>query len=303
LRSSTLKLILNSATGFSITEVLIGGGILAGVALASAQLFKDQKFAQKRIEYDQKLVIYHQNLSKTINLPANCNATVKGIIPSAGAIPTQSITELATCSGGCIDTNADPNDQSFDAWTPGAYARTPFVTVNDWTDASRIWQVSGIQVTGRNTSGNVNLRINYTLNPNIPGTRTVSKDIVLNTRFDSAGNFRECLNPQESSVNNLQNDLCKSLNLSEGTATSDGRLARWDDATQTCIVDGSKDCSGVPGTQIDGIGADGTVSCKPMVSPTDAAVLQNTTVANCAPPLKPQIYFDTITKTMRVRCI
>lgn len=29
--------------GFSITEIMVGGGILAGVALATAQMFKDQK--------------------------------------------------------------------------------------------------------------------------------------------------------------------------------------------------------------------------------------------------------------------
>jgi Tfp pilus assembly protein PilV len=293
--------VVNSTAGFSLIEVMIGASILAGIGLTSAHLFKESRQAQKRIEFDQQLETYHQTLAKNMNNPANCNATLKQYVPSGSAITSQNINTLYRCTSGCLDNNATA-DLSFDAYTPGAYGGTPMIAVTNYTDASNIWRVDQINMSGRNNSGNIFFKINYTLNPRIPGSRTISRDIVVNTRF-SGGQFKECVNSQESSINNLQNDLCKSLNLSEAIVASDGRMARWDDATQTCIVDGSKDCSTTPGMQVDGIGTDGIVRCKPIVNNTDAAALQNPAVVTCAPTERTQAYFDTATKTLRIRCL
>lgn len=292
---------LRSNSGFSLTEVMIGGGILAGVALASAQLFKDQKTSQKKIENDQKLIMFHQNLSKQMNLAENCNTTMKQFVTAGNSIPSQTIPALYRCTANCKDTNSTAN-RSFDAFTAGAYTGVPMLTTGDYIDGTETWKVAKIAVVGRSTTGNITLKLDYQTNPKVTTAKTVTKDITINTRFNG-GQFKECVNSQESSVNNLQNDLCKALNLSEGIASSDGRMARWDEPTQTCIVDGAKDCSTIPGMQIDGISTDGTVHCQPITNNTDAQAIENTASQTCNPPMKPQAYYDTAAKKMSIRCV
>jgi hypothetical protein len=297
---------LTSASGFSLVEIMIGGGILAGVALASAQLFKDQKFAQKKIDHDQRLALYHQNLVKTMSRAANCNATLNQFIPVNSVIAPQDLTSLNVCTGGCVDTNAE-SDQSYDAYTPGAYVGTPLISPGDFTDDAQIWRVDRINIlTGRNNTGNIVLRISYTLNPRIPNSRTVNRDIVLSTRF-SGTSFRECLNDQESSINNLQNDLCKTLNLSEATIASNGLMAVWNDLTQTCELLGTplapiKDCSTL-GLQVNGMGDDGVVRCKSILTGTEASTLQSTAIGTCVPPNKPQAVYNSGTQTLEITCV
>jgi hypothetical protein len=302
--------ILSSSTGFSLTEIMVGGAVLAGVALAGAQLLKNQKFSQRRVEHDQSLSLFHSNLLKSMNLTSNCNATMKAILPSStSALAATSVSTLYMCVPGspagnkCADDNASA-DQSFDAYTPGAYQGTTLLSNGQFIDNTRVWQVSGMQILdARTTTGTSRLRITYSMNNRV-GKKTISKDIFLNLRFTAAGHFKECINNQESNINNLQNDLCKSLNLSEGTSTSDGRLAVWDEVTQTCRVVGSKDCSTQYNMSVDGIGADGVARCRPIVTPSDASDLGSPvqTSGSCPTGQKPQMYWDGATKKMVMRC-
>jgi type II secretory pathway pseudopilin PulG len=117
------KFFLNSG-GFTLPEVLIGGAILAGVALGSATLFQNQKKAQRSVEYDQKLAIYHSQLSRTMGTASNCNATLKSIYATPPtSIAAGNITTLFHCvpsaSNKCVDDNTSTG-QSFDAYTASA---------------------------------------------------------------------------------------------------------------------------------------------------------------------------------------
>ena len=224
------KVSLLSTSGFSLTEVMVGGAILAGVALSGAQLFKQQTSAQKRIDYDQKLQTYHNILSKILNRAENCNATMKLAFPSSSStITAKPITQLYTCSSNCTDTNSTA-DNSYDAYSPNAYAGLALIAPGQYIDNTFTWMVDSMEIVNSlSGTGTFRLRMNYKMNPKLLA-KSVSKEIALNARF-SGGVFKECVNGQESSINNLQNDLCKSLTMKENSTLSDGQVAYWDDAT------------------------------------------------------------------------
>lgn len=58
-----------------MTEIMVGGAILAGVALSGARLFKDQRQSQGRLDSEQVLQDFHRNFTKFIQDEKNCNAT------------------------------------------------------------------------------------------------------------------------------------------------------------------------------------------------------------------------------------
>lgn len=266
---------------------MIGGSILAGVGLAGAYMFKNQKMAQKRIDHDQTLNIFHQNILRQMNNPFNCNATLRGFYGQA-SIPANTDVTLYNCGSGCSDLKSDA----------GAVSQgTALLGPTNFIDGTQVWQVSSIK-TGPNpvsATGPVVLSVTYQMNPNkFPSARSVSKQIILNARFATTGatpGFRECFNSQESSVNNLQNDICKSLTAVTSTGSV---VATWDEATQSCKTVGDstnklKDCP--PGTVIEGIRSDGSVHCKQPVSGVgDCPAGQTLTVTGSGP-------------TMRIQCL
>ncbi len=297
------KNFINQA-GFSLTEVMIGGAVLAGVALAASQLFKDQRFAQRSITDDQRLSIEHGYIVKMMMKPSNCNATLKKFFPAPSAIAGISLNWLFQCqvnpgSGplpkGCDDDNSTIG---IDAYTPNFYRGTTYVSVGDKLGMEKVWKIESMNILGFTTkTGPVTLRIKYRNK-----VKSVSKDIVLLARFYD-GKFRECLSPQVSSVDNFNNDFCKTFNFSETTALSDGVMAKWDEATQTCQFNGVKNCASTPGMHADGIGADGVVRCKSIVSPVDAINLQDSSIATCAPGQKTRVIFDPVSKRIGAQCI
>lgn len=265
---------LKRQAGFTLTEMMIGGSILAGVGLAGAMLFKEQKMAQKKIDNMQTLNIFHQNLARQMNNPFNCNATFKQYnYLNQPSIPAGSIDKLYMCGSGCTD---------FKSGATGVGVGDAIVTRGTYIDAypdatksTQLWNVKDIKIpTAVTASGPLLIKVVYELNQaKFPGTPEVSKDIILTARFSTTGTvqFKECLNSQESSVNNLQNDICKSMSAitSSGSGVTAGAgggvIAQWDEATQSCKTVGNetnklKSCPA--GMVVEGIRSDGSVHCK-----------------------------------------
>jgi hypothetical protein len=291
----------------SLTEVMLGGAVLAGLGLAAAQLFKDQRNSQRRIELDQTLSSFHGNLARLMNRSSNCNATMKMILANGSqGIPIKtSVAGLYKCTDRCFDDNAEAN-LGFDAFTSGAYLsnNNMLVSNNQFIDGTQTWKVKSITIPEALTrSGSFRFTLTYELT--IPAfKKSVSKDIVLNARFNGSV-FMECINGQESSVNNLNNDMCKTWNLNEdpGSPTDIGKVSYWDSALQTCVILGRKDCTD-PGMRIKGIRSDGIIECEKVVGSTDASNLEDdSTVANCSPSQKAQVYFDSVQKKIKVQCV
>lgn len=296
-----LSTLFRNERGFSLTEIMVGGGILAGVALASAQMFKDQKSAQRKIDNEQKLTIFHQGLSKSLGDASNCNATMKAAGFTAGAIPTgASITRIAKCTANCEEKDGDLDHKALDV-TAGA----DLAATGSYVDNTRAWKVLNVTTkAGRSTSGPVILKVDYQMNPDLVGgaNKVVSKDIVLNARF-TGGVFQECVNNQESNVNNLQSDFCKTLNYGNVSSTgTSGQLARWDEATQRCIIGTDKDCS-AQGLVVDGIDSNGMVKCRKLSTKETADTFQSDTSSTaCGSGQKAVMQFDTTSKRFKVIC-
>lgn len=305
-----LNKLMSSERGFSLTEVLVGGGILAGVALAGARMFNDQKMAQKKVADEQKLNLYHQNIVKQMNQASNCNATFKvaGRYNQALTAGFALTNGFKGCVGStCMDSNKNPDgtiNLKQDANTVDISTTSPLLTIGSSTyiDSSQIWYAeSAVVNTARTTTGPVAIRVTYRMNPRI-GNKSVVKDVVVNARF-SGGVFKECLSGQESNINNLQNDFCKSLNFDEidSTATNSGQLAVWDEATQTCVIGTEKKCD-QPGMVVDGLDSTGRIRCRPIVQSNEASTLQQTDTSptSCPGGVPPQLRF--VGGTIKAMC-
>lgn len=64
-----------SKKGFSLTETLMAGGILAGMALAGSQLFKNQSKGQKQVETSYEIVNVLQGMRQVLSSVNNCSHT------------------------------------------------------------------------------------------------------------------------------------------------------------------------------------------------------------------------------------
>lgn len=291
---------LPNQLGFSLPEVMVGGAIIAGVALAGATIFKDQAKSQARVDHDQILTQYHHVLSKILETPANCNATFKSFANGVAApITTANLNGIYICNGNCA-LEFPASMVSFDAANPFAAPNT-FI---DKTASRQIWKIDSMApVADIQTTGPVRVRVNYS--NTTMSNRIVAKEISVNVRFN-AGKFIECFNNQESAVNNLQNDLCKSLynQSSLGVATAwTGQIAYFDAATQKCVMNTNvKNCNS-QGSMLGGIiSSDGAVKCKTFVDPFNVLYNTSAPTANCAGAYKASVQYDSVTGKLKIVC-
>ncbi len=260
-----------------MTEVMVGGAILAGVALGGARMFKDQKTGQKRVELDAALNAFHASAVKIMNDAKNCNATLNTSYGAsvAGWVQPDGIYLCNGCTSTSIDytANSTISPRSASAWIKKNTSSYPNVASDAWIEntsgqgnkGTRTWFVEDITLIPPSTpgTGSGKLRMTYRLGPTMPGGgKIVTKDININMRFTQdtvATNrqFQACMSGAESSLNNLQHDICSSMTqLSSG-----GSIMRWNDVTQQCeALTSVKTCPA--GTIIEGVRADGTVHCK-----------------------------------------
>lgn len=305
---------LNSK-GFSLTEVLVGGSILAGVALAGAKMFNDQKGGQKKIQDDQKLVTFHQGLQKQLGMSANCNATFKAANLAGGVAlnDSQAFPALYGCGSECDDTNKTAGGtkkldrKAIDVNVGAVLLNT---AAGSFINEERVWSAESIvhknkvQGAPKTTTGPTTLRVTYVKDPRLTNGRSVKviKDLTINARFYD-GKFQECLNANESSINNTQKDMCNALSGGFNTAGSPiaKPFATWDDLTQTCKIN-NNDCS-TQGLAVDGIDSLGNAKCKPVVSPIDSNVMQqNGGSTSCAVGQTPTMKFDSASGKFKVIC-
>ncbi len=308
----TLKLHRFLRAGFSVSEVMVGGAILAGIGLAGARMFKDQRQAQAKVVGEQELIQFHQMLTKMLQNENTCNATLAG---AWNYNPTQmasfDIANIMDCTS-CTSTNVD-YDASPSMTTPAATSYGENIWINPGT---YLWKITDISWKSTpDGTGPAVLKITYGQAPSdVPGwagsraqkVYSVSKDINLMLRFSqnttpSSRLFKECVAGKQSSINNLQNDICGSMTQ----VTSVGNIMVWDDATQGCVARGTtsapvKVCTDA-NLVIDGINADGTVRCRSLtygVSP--ATDLSQST--GCLPGALVRMEYDTVTKRLKAKC-
>ena len=292
--------------GFTLPEIMIGGAILAGVAVAGITIFKNQSKSQARVQHEMTLSQYHATLSKIIENDHNCNATFRSMgkfgAPSIGG--TDDISSLLLCdtsvAGNCVSEKNASNTLAL---------MTPFISENSWIDSGssrQVWKLSKIEYKGSiDKTGILPLRVTYTMNPSID-SRIVIKDANLNLRFSTTGaGLQECFNNQESAVNNLQNNVCKNFYKNVSGDAKEGVPVIWDEVTQTCKLNGQatpatplKDCS-TSGLMVEGIRTDGTVNCRSIA--TGSKIAEKADSTPCAPNSK--VSFEIVAGgNVKVKC-
>jgi hypothetical protein len=287
--------IFNQA-GVSLPEILVGAGILAGVSLAGSKLMQDQKVAQKRVEHDQKLADYHQALVRTLSSAGNCNATLRNFYNLniiSGSVPV-----LRRCTSGCNEVRNRNTSYDASSVTGSVAIITP--GASSFTDDTQNWAMTQVVVDSTSSvtrSGRLVLKATYR---HKISNKSIIKDIPLNVRFDG-GLFKECLNAEENSVVNLQNDLCKTMNLVNSSGTIETTAGLWNESTQNCQVQITKTC-GV-GMQYAGVDSTGRLRCQPVVKDNDVNALQNNNAMSCPAPQRPSLQYDYSTQRMVIRCM
>jgi hypothetical protein len=287
-----------------MTEVMVGGAILAGVALAGARMFKDQRKAQSKVDQEQALISFHQRLTKMLQDENTCNATLKGAYNySPSGVAGFDVDNIFHCPS-CTDTSMDYD----------ALLTTPVATglgEGQWTEAnSYMWKITDISWKSvPDGTGPAVLKVTYGTNPAWANSRatkvfTVSKDINLSLRFkqdasSSNRKFKECVAGKQSSINNLQNDICGSMGID-----SSGSVMAWNDETQSCMPEGTftapvKSCPD-PNMVIDGIDSTGTVRCKSITSGVNPSDIMQTT--GCTPGATVRMEVDPVTKKLEAKC-
>lgn len=309
--------LLRNKSGFSLPEVMVGGAILAGVALAGATLFQNQTKAQQVIEQDLMLQQYHRTLAQTLENDHNCNATFQSYYgnPSLNEGTVHPI--VAVCDTSTTTCNTDFDASNVVKKAPHFAREGEYIDRVGVTPSKQIWLFQGMTFGNTLTkTGPMTLRVKYQLNPRI-GNRTLIKDIVVNMRFNDdvtpdpmtgvvpQTGFIRCFNDQESSINNLQSDMCKSFyaNAFISNVTSEGALVYWDEESQTCKLNGTpdkplKDCT-APGLMVDGISSNGTVHCRSISEGFDAGPSVNTSA--CAATTNVKLVWDGT--RLRVTCV
>ena len=295
---------IKNQSGFSLVELMFGAALLAMVALAMAQLFKQQRFSLKRVDDFSELTTVHNSWAKTFSSAENCNATIKSILPTSAALTAQTLSALYICdtsAGKCIDDNSLPGGEGFTAYTPGAYIAKEFIKVNDYTSNRKKWMVTGIQLMdARTTSGWSRIRLTYK-RVGLSNDEFLNKDLLLNLKM-IGGKFIKCVDSEEANLMNIQKDLCETFNRDGSTTYTDGQMAYWDLATSTCKISGVKDCTAL-GYSIDGINADGTMNCKKIMDNSFASSIQSSSSTTCSATQNPQLQFNPVTKKMEIACV
>jgi hypothetical protein len=271
----------------SLIEVMIGGSILAGVGLAGAYIFKEQRKSQHRVEMDQELHFYHERLTRFLSKTSNCNVLFGSRYNND--IQAFNPTALYRCVSNC-----DASQANLAVPSPSS----AFAAINTWLDApKRHWMINSIEVPAATNTGKLAVKVTYQLNPSLPNARSVIKTIILNLRFSAPNQFTACYDPQGSSVTNLQADICKTMSVS---STGDV-LATWDEATLSCKLE-SKICT-AQGLGFAGIDSNGVVSCRSMTDGYDPTQMREDTAVACASPNRLSLSWNAVTKKLSTTCI
>ncbi len=285
--------VLKDKHGFSLTEVMVGGAILAGVALAGAQLAKNQFDAQKKIELDKDLLTYHSSLSRLMANSSHCNATFRNHLTTPQAVAAGTMTELRICTANCGHTSGMTGTAlDLNAFTTGFFTGARYVGTGDYIDRSRRWRVDTIRIPeARSVSGPIRIRITYSG----PSGRKVDKELRVHARFGTANTFAECFDEGENFLKTTQQELCETMKYVSTT----GQIATFNTDLQECDFQLSKQCGAGFQSFLE---ADGVYRCRKIFRPGDPTRMDGTSSPTCTPPLKPRVFFNSVNKTMDIRC-
>lgn len=282
---------LRNERGFSLTEILLTGGILAGVGIAASRMFSSNVIAQRNIDLDQKLSSFHSTLTKVVQDVGNCNATFKS---QYGQPSLTAPTLIRTKDNIATYTGADAT--AYLGANAGTIVIGPtYITAGQWIDeisefrqgaSTQTWRLVSFTIAGgaivpATPAKDRAFIVTYQLNSKIRN-RTVTKRIPLFVRFISDGTFSECYSPQGSAVSNFQDSVCFGMNTTEDDI--DGAVVVFDEDLQRCVLrtdpTSIKTCPA--GQVLRGLDSNGQLQCMPVDEGADAVLPDTATTTVCA---------------------
>lgn len=212
--------------GFSLVELVVGGGILAGIGLLGTQLIKNQKTSQQQIDNDLELELLHAKISDFFREDAkNCDATFRYHYNQTGPIPAPP--DIRRCTANCNVSTILTDAQA-------ATGSVVFSVGSSLGDRS-LWQIGSFgQLTVNHVGASPDrtnimlLPVNYVHRTKVNLTRT--KFVPIAMRFDSAGRFKQCVDASTTNIHNLERAICSTLNSAGGNSRG-----VWNGDTQKCL--------------------------------------------------------------------
>lgn len=196
-----------SQKGMTLTEVLIGAGLLGGVALVTAKLMSDQASNQNELKAKAEIAHVVLKLESILNNPANCKSMLVGKTVAAGgtALGTSGVIEKEN-----ILTYTLPNGEIMQALGEGSF---PLYSIPD--NGIRLQpSIYGPSMT--------DLVINFSMN----GRAVYPKMIPIVTQLDATSQITSCGPALKDAEVVGQEKMCESL----------GMAATWDIGTKKCVL-------------------------------------------------------------------
>ncbi len=309
-------------TGMSLVEVMIGGAMLAGVALVGAELFKRQSSATQDVVARAELDAYHNKIVSILSDARNCTATF------AGSIGSTSITMVSsTLDRCCPNQSTNPNcTLTQNSCAPGApilandikpfatfvpYARTPPPDTSGgftlhWRNLVNFDETGPVVAPAGNGVIKVILQIRYRLlrlyltSGSATGGEVLRK-IPLTLKFSSSGGFQGCVDGESGSKNTLQQELCRTLGP---------RLTYYSSGTDECKylnTTPTHSCpaiTGDPRSILIGLNSNGDPVCRSGIDAfNESDIIDPAAASDCGPGKNVGFYYDSVSKTIRVQCL
>ena len=212
--------------GFSLVELVVGAGILAGIGLLGTQLIKNQKSSQQLIDHDLELELLHTKISDFFREDAkNCDATFRYHYNLPGPIPAPP--DLRRCTANCAVSSILTDAQSATG--------VAVFGVGSSLGERALWEIESFGQLTVNQLGASSDRTNIMLLPinyihTTKDNLTRTKLVPIAMRFDSAGRFKQCVDASTTNIQNLERAMCSALNSAGGNSRG-----VWDGENQKCI--------------------------------------------------------------------
>lgn len=307
-------------TGMSLVEVMIGGAMLAGVALVGAELFKRQSSATQDVVARAELDAYHNKLASILSDARNCNATFSSVsmissntgtytlymcCPNQSTNPSCSLTQSS-----CLQSSIPMTDQKLilysDPWgttpppgTKGGFTARYIYLFNSSETGSIVAPTGGGVVKAI-------IQIEYRLlrpylSSGSSGAGRVIRKIPLNFKFSGSGVFLGCVDGESGSKNTLQQELCRTLGP---------RLTYYSSGTDKCEylnTTPTHSCPGITGDPrsiLIGLNSNGDPVCRSGVDAfNESDIINPAAASDCGPGKNVGFYYDSVSKTIRVQCL
>jgi hypothetical protein len=307
------KTFTSNQRGAFLVEVILGGGLLIGIAIAASSFYKTRLKSQTYMEKLRNLDTFHSYLTQTLHNTGHCNSTFKEwdqstVVPGSLA---KDVKRIWLCSNNCtekfttstVQRNSSPLLTEATARPSDETEWLPFQK-DTLTIRSKDWILKDLGMVPLTKSGKGTLKFLYELFPGTSDSKKVLKTIDLYFKFTPLSNgtpvFISCGSGKESSLRSVLQEMCESMSRVASAPSGSTILGEWDYGEQECNLNPSPRCG--LNEAIKGVDKDGLLTCQSLTKDVEGMNLYQPNEENCSGSLKPSIIIDVDGK-LRISCI